>query len=134
MEVIFCRNLKPFSLLIRLLTWSKWSHCGIIIDDKVLHATALNGVTCDPIEKIKSQYTFEIYKMNGSKEKAKSLLGSKYNWLGLIGMWDYKGKSKRFYCNEYVAHCLYNLDAEPNTRQKKWIKNGLTPFVFRLFI
>ena len=134
MEVIFCRNKLPFSFLIRLLIWSKWSHCGILHGDSVIHATAANGVISEPLVNLKKRYKFEIHKMSGDKEKAVSLIGCKYNWFSLFGGWDYKTIRNRFYCHEFVAHCLHNLDCEPDTPQKKWVKDGLTPFVFRLFI
>lgn len=45
MKALFARSDNPISLLIRLATWSRWHHCGILMEDNtVIHATTKKGV------------------------------------------------------------------------------------------
>lgn len=107
MEVIFARSSKPASLLIRLFTWSRWSHCGVIHQGDVIHATAFDGVIKQPLSEFKDRYKkHEIRIMDGRSKRSLSEVGKKYDWGGVFGhwfgLWD---SSKRWFCSELVAHC-----------------------------
>lgn len=49
--VLFSTTNSPFSWLIRLLTWSRWSHVSIVDGDTIIQAHALHGVIRTPLAK-----------------------------------------------------------------------------------
>ena len=55
-KVIFGKNHLPFSWLIRIFTWSRWSHCGIVVGDMVFEATATKGVVVTPLTNFIERY------------------------------------------------------------------------------
>lgn len=57
MKVIFARNNKPISLLIRLVTWSRWSHCAVVDGNFVIEARGGCGVVITPLTEFKKRYT-----------------------------------------------------------------------------
>lgn len=113
MKVIFGRNNLPFSWIIRLFTWSRWSHCGIIIGTHVIEATAKEGVVMTPIPEFKRRYkTWAIHEVPVASgvdyEKLAYLeLGKSYDWLAVFSIatrrdWD---SSSKWFCSELIAHC-----------------------------
>lgn len=106
MEVIFCRNKKVGSLLIRFFTWSQWSHCGVIDGAYVIHATAGKGVVRELLADVQARYEYKICHMAGDSKRALALVGKKYDFGGVFGhyggFWDNKD---RWFCSELVAHC-----------------------------
>lgn len=114
MQVIFCSNNKPFALLIRLVTWSKWHHAGVIDGDEVIHARAFKGVVVEKLEDVKKRYpNHKIRELLGVSESARSEVGKKYDWSAIFGhpfnRWD---DPKRWYCFELVAKCSPLFDSE----------------------
>ncbi|WP_372941439.1 hypothetical protein [Shewanella sp.] len=107
MQVIFCRNNRPLSFLIRAFTFSRWSHCGVVIDDHVIHATALNGVVIQPLIEVKQDYpSHEVCQLPGNAELALPLVGRKYDWGGVFGVrWGGWGDPDKWFCSELVAYC-----------------------------
>lgn len=117
MEVIFCRNKLPFSLLIRLFTWSKWSHCGVIVGDNVIHATGAKGVICEPLSEVKNRYKWEIRYIDGDASKAEDLLGCDYDFGGVFGHWfGAWDDMKKWFCSELVAYCSFIFDRNSKSR------------------
>lgn len=117
MKVIFCTNNLPASLLIRLLTWSKWSHCGVVIGDKVIHSTASKGVHYESLESVKSRYKTEVREILGDELKAHEMIGCKYDWFGLFGHWfGAWNDGKRWFCSELVASCSDVFNRESTSR------------------
>jgi len=59
MKVIFAKNNSIPSRLIRLVTWSRWHHCGALTDDSkhIIEATTLHGLVKTPINDFLSRYT-----------------------------------------------------------------------------
>lgn len=110
MKVIYGRNNLPFSLLIRLFTWSRFSHCGVLVDDCVIESTFKKGVVKTKLDDFESRYRkSEICDMPHTKgwlERLNSQLGKKYDKLAVIGVffrrgWDRKNK---WFCSELVAY------------------------------
>jgi ribosomal protein L15E len=117
-KVIYGRNNLPFSLLIRLFTWSRWSHCGIVVDDVVIESTFSKGVTRTKLEEFIARYKStelcEIPHSKGWLERANNQVGKKYDKLAVIGVffrggWDKKNK---WFCSELVAYAsgIYRHD------------------------
>lgn len=110
MKVIFTRNYWPASIAIRVLTASRWHHCGIVVDNEVIEAGAWHGVRSVPLAQFKKRGEWAIYDVPlASEEKAiewvSQQLGKPYDWLGVFGLmlshnWH---KENRWYCSELVA-------------------------------
>lgn len=112
-KVIYGRNYLPFSILIRLFTWSRWSHCGVIspCGKYVFEAAAFRGVVKTPLnsfsERYRSLYIGEMLATSGWFERVQAELGKGYDWIAPLGivfrMGNWNSKDKWF-CSELVAH------------------------------
>lgn len=106
MKVIFGRSNTIGSLLIRLATWSRWSHCGVIIGDDVIHAIPVKGVIREPLSEFKKRYKFELCEMRGDASLAVKFIGCKYDWGGVFGHWfGIWNDAEKWFCSELVAYC-----------------------------
>ena len=105
---IFARSSKPASLLIRLFTWSRWSHCGVIHQGDVIHATAFDGVIKQSLSEFKERYKkHEIRVMDGNAKKALPEISKSYDWGGVFGHWfGFWDSSKRWFCSELVFQAV----------------------------
>lgn len=114
LNVIFVSNKKPGSLAIRLFCWSRFSHCGIVIDNsQVIEAVAGRGVVLTPIEQFKARYSkialAEVPCENRqlALDLAKSELGKGYDYWAIPGLlfrtgW---GSRRKWFCSELIAYC-----------------------------
>lgn len=111
-HVIFGRSHTLASAAIRLFTWSRWSHCGIIYRDMVIEATAKHGVTMTPLAQFKERYSeYSIAQLpvddaSAAISRALDQLGKPYDWSGVFGIvlrtdWD---GSDKWFCSELIAH------------------------------
>lgn len=122
MRVIYGRNWLPFSIAIRLVTWSRWSHCGIVSEcgQYVYESTFMRGVVLTSISEFKSRYhkTHEGFMPCMSTDDAyaiaKNCIGNKYDRLAVFGILFKTGwnDAAKFLCSEFVAYCsqLYRKD------------------------
>lgn len=110
--VIFSRNGSLFSALIRLFTWSRWSHCGIIHGDKVIEATFWHGVVATPLHEFQRRYkTWSIQSMptpdsTSAIKLAMAELGKPYDKTAIISLvlrrrWQ---QADSWFCSELLAH------------------------------
>ncbi len=112
MKLIFGRNNLPFSWLIRIFTWSRWSHVGIVVGDKVIEATALHGVVMTPIADFIKRYNDHSYATmlteNDGDAEFRALLevGKKYDFSAIFGILFRSGwnQDNAWFCSELVAH------------------------------
>lgn len=131
MKVIFGHGQRPISHLIRLRTGGKQTHCGVLIDDKVIEArgiplgewlkhllldtpyTSKHGVMETPLEEFKSKYKHtEVRYIDGDANKALELLGKPFDMAALIGSFfriNYHNPFK-YMCAEVVAHCMPTVE------------------------
>lgn len=112
--VIFGGNWKPASLAIRLFCWSRFSHCGLVIDDKhVIEAVGLKGVVLTPIEEFTARYSKLAFSQvpcesrNLAISQAKKELGKGYDYWAIPGIlfrtgW---GSGSKWVCSELIAYC-----------------------------
>lgn len=110
MKVIFTRNYWPASIAIRVLTASRWHHCGIVDGQYVIEASAWHGVRRIPIGDFKCRGQWAIYEVPLQSESealdwVSQQLEKPYDWLGVFGLmlshnWH---KENRWYCSELVA-------------------------------
>lgn len=115
MKIIFAKNNKPISLLIRLVTWSKWSHCGAITPDgkHVIESKGGCGVIKTPIEKFKERYKkYDIGTVDCDEEYAfrflEEQLGKDYDLKAIFGIllrtgWD---NGHQWFCSEVLAGAI----------------------------
>lgn len=111
MKVIMGRRWSLGSIAIRLFTWSKWSHCAVVMNDSntVIEATAEDGVTQSTLESFKKKYpdylVLEYPAYKGWEERARSQLFKPYDWSGVVGIvlrrnWE---SESMWFCSELVA-------------------------------
>jgi hypothetical protein len=113
MKVIFGRNNLPFSWLIRVFTWSRWSHCGVIVGGDVIEATATKGVVITPLAEFVARYRDHHVAHHAVIDtdfsghgRALAEVGKKYDFLAIVGILFRAGWSneRRWFCSELVAH------------------------------
>jgi uncharacterized protein YycO len=109
--LLFSTTSSPFSWLIRLLTWSRWSHVSIVDGDDVIEAHALHGVIRRPYyEAIETAKRCEFVRLRCDNpqaviEAARSQVGKGYDWTALFGIllrrnWQ---DTDSWFCSELVA-------------------------------
>lgn len=93
-KIIFGRNNLPFSWLIRIVTWSRWSHCAVVInDDYVVEARAFKGVVITPLQEFIDRYnTHEFAELpvydsvSNAYDRLGACIGMKYDYLAALGV------------------------------------------------
>lgn len=112
--VLFSTTTSPFSWLIRLLTWSRWSHVSIVDGDTIIQANALHGVIRTPLaEAIGTAKRVELVRLPARDpaaviSAAASQIGKPYDWTALLA-WllrrDWQ-EDDSWFCSELVAWCF----------------------------
>lgn len=114
LTIIFGRNHLPFSWLIRVFTWSSWSHCGVVVADGkyVIEATATKGVVMTPINDFIKRYndhqfaTIHCDNTNTAYDRLANQIGKKYDFSAVFGILFRTGwnQSSKWFCSELVAY------------------------------
>lgn len=121
-KVIFGRNHLPFSWLIRIFTWSRWSHCGIVVGNMVFEATATKGVVITPIDDFIKRYNDHAFadvvvidSVADAYDRLAVEVGKPYDFSAVFGIlfrtgWD---DSNKWFCSELVAKVVgtYRTDS-----------------------
>lgn len=122
-RVIFTRNHKIGSIILRGFLWSAWSHCAIIDGDEVIEAAAPGGVRVRPLADLIADSTkWEIIEIPCKNPAAviaaaRKQVGAPYDWLGVVGI----GFRRRWqdddawFCSESIASAFYDA-GEPIVR------------------
>lgn len=117
MKLIFCRKPSLGSWLIRVFTWSPWSHCVIVEDDRhVIESTmAHGGVRRRPLLEIINEYSrVELVEIPLTDEQAaldfaRAQLGKPYDWRAIFGFLLHRdwADDRAWFCNELAeAACV----------------------------
>lgn len=114
LSVIFRSTRTPFSVAIRGLTWSRWSHAGILVGDQVIHADAFRGVVIDPLSKFlehASQHEivdFAVQDPDAAIKSALNELGKPYDYTAIFGFLVHRDwqENDSWFCSELVAYAL----------------------------
>ena len=106
MRVVFTRSWLPGSWLIRLMTFSKWSHVGLVLNDAVVEAT-WPRVKVTPIAEFMARHPDHEFRLiDGAPEVVMQEIGKPYDVSGLfmlLNPWrDWKTDDKWF-CSELIA-------------------------------
>jgi hypothetical protein len=116
MKVIFARNnLSVISKIIRLYTWSDWSHVGVIDGNYVIEAIGGKGVSRTHIKAFKKRYDHTCVRhIPGNIEIAKALIGKKFDQRGLWGGLLHLRiqDPDKWFCSELVAHACNAFDSK----------------------
>jgi hypothetical protein len=141
--IVFTRNWLPFSGLIRLVTWSVWSHVQVCIDGRLIGAQPLGGVqrrslhaglkgvskaAVAAVDLTDGEYTALRHLLQGQ-------LGRGYDWRGLVGLAAraHIDAAARWFCSELPAWAfsgagkrLIAQDAWRTTPQQLWVSPVIT--------
>ena len=107
LQLFFGKGKSWRSRLIRLLTWSEWSHVGIVDGNSVIEAAGGYGVRKVPLGMLQAKYSEnEIRTLPGNIDKARKMIGKKYDTRGILGwafrqMWE---DPDSWFCSELVAY------------------------------
>jgi hypothetical protein len=110
-QVVFTRSWLPGSLLIRAVTWSRWSHCALVDGEEVIEAAMFGGVRRRPLAELlaaNSAHRIEhlpVQDAAATIAAARSQLGKGYDWLGALGLalrgnWQNR---QAWFCSELIA-------------------------------
>lgn len=113
-KLIFSNSKKPLSPIIRAVTWSDYSHVGIISPSGgfVLESTlSLGGVKLATLEEFKARASeWEIVEFQVNDDQAIwaaacTQIGKKYDWTALVGIPLHRDWSEpdSWFCSELVA-------------------------------
>jgi len=117
-RLIFSRSHLPFSYAVRVVTWSPWSHVGILMDDgRVVESTfSHHGVKIDTLNNFKSRaQAWQIVELDCNDRQAiidaaVSQLDKPYDWAALFGIIFHNGQWQEddcWFCSELVAYAFY---------------------------
>lgn len=116
LRIIFTNSYLPLSPVIRFVTWSKYSHMAIVINDKYITHSDFNGVHIEPLEDLmnrsKSWMIVEYQCDNPQSviDNCLTFLGKPYDYGALIGIAirriELQDDSK-YVCSEYPAAGAY---------------------------
>lgn len=119
MKVIFYKGMEYGTVFDSLVCWwisGKYSHVELVIGDFRYSSNPKEGVVKKPYDIDESEW--DIIELDTSFPfsevvAAEALLGCKYDYLGLFGFVfrPAMGKNSRWFCSEFVAHCLGFSDA-----------------------
>lgn len=110
MKIVFARRPTLGSWLIRIGTWSQWSHCAVIDGDTVIDATWPHGVRRTLLADWVIRYADnEVANIQLPHEDAATgflvrQIGRRYDWTALVGFFFRRGwkDEDRWFCSELV--------------------------------
>ena len=118
MKIILGRSNKIGSLAIRLHNFSKWSHCGVIINNKVIEATASGGVVESSLDNFKERYPknliIEVPHKGDYQKRLYDQVGKSYDW-GAIFKFMFRGDwsdTDKWFCYELAAYASGVLNSK----------------------
>jgi len=109
--LIFARGGSIGGWLIRLLTWSRWSHVALVDGNTVIEARAFAGVVETPLAEFKQRYgDTEMVRLNhpdplGMVHAVRGQLGKPYDYWAIAGFLFHRDwqRSHAWFCSELVA-------------------------------
>lgn len=110
MQLLFCRSHHPGSYLIRVATWSQWSHVALVDGDMVIEAV-WPQVQLSPLSDVVARYTSHAFTDLSCRFPKQALaaalnqVGKPYDLTALVGMamrrnWQ---EDDSWFCSELVA-------------------------------
>ena len=110
-RLLFTRRHHPGSAMIRVATWSKWSHVDLIDGDSVIGAVAPHGVERERLNarlaaaSHAAVMTIPCEDAAAVISAASSQIGRPYDWLGVLGIGLHRDwqEADRWFCSELAA-------------------------------
>lgn len=110
MQVVFCTSNKPGSLLIRAITWSRWSHVAIVLGDQVIEAVWPH-VRVRPLADLLKDHPVHVVvdlpcrSETAARDALHSQIGKPYDLSGMFGLALHRDwqEDDRWWCSELVA-------------------------------
>ena len=114
-RLLFTRRRHPGSALIRVTTWSAWSHVDLIDDQSVLGAVAFHGVERELLATRLANasraavMTIPCADAQAVIAAAESQIGKPYDWLGVLGIGLHRDwqEPDRWFCSEMAAWAFH---------------------------
>lgn len=116
LHTFFCRAHNPGSLLIRGITWSTWSHCGLVTPEgTVIDARAFHGVTERPLQDLldyASEIAFrdiDVPDPAAGYAFGRAQIGKAYDYLGVAGIGIHREwyDPSKWWCSELLEEAVY---------------------------
>lgn len=119
--ILFSKRVHPGSWLIRMATWSEWSHVELVLPDgRLLGAAAPHGVQYDTMEnRLRIASEVALMQLPGNEEAvlawATQQIGRPYDWLGVAGLGFHRNweEDDAWFCSEFVGRALKEGGYEP---------------------
>lgn len=110
-RLLFSRRHHPGSHLIRIATWSGWSHVDLIDGDQLIGAVAPAGVVVTPLaDRLALASTAAVMDIpcpdpRTVLEAARTQIGKPYDWIGVLGIAAHRDwqEPDRWFCSELAA-------------------------------
>lgn len=110
-QLLFSTTHHPFSGLIRVATWSRWSHVALVAGPHVIEAVALGGVRqvskAHAIQRASGYCLVELPAHNAQAiiAAARSQIGKPYDWTAVAGLGLHRDwqEDDSWFCSELVA-------------------------------
>jgi hypothetical protein len=110
-QLLYSTTRKPFSALIRAVTWSRWSHVALIDGEHIIESVANGGVRQYPLEQAISLAAdhcivdLPARDPQAILDAARSQLGKPYDWTAILGLGLHRDwqKDDSWFCSELVA-------------------------------
>jgi uncharacterized protein YycO len=125
LTIVFAKGRHPISYLIRLVTWSRWSHIAVVFGDEVLESVGGIGVVKTPLPEFIARYSDVAFAEIpcDSKDVAYQRLteqcGKPYDFWALLGIVFRLGSwadDNKWFCSELVAYATGLWRQERNKR------------------
>lgn len=135
LRAFYCRAHNPGSLIIRGVTWSAWSHCGIVTPEgTVIEAIAFGGVVEKPLAELQAYASELAFKEipvpfpDSGIAWARSQLGKPYDYLGVLGIglhreWFSDGS---WWCSELLEEAIYQAGRQRFVNQPRRVTPQLS--------
>lgn len=110
-RLLFSTTRLPFSLLIRTLTWSRWSHVALVDGESVIEAAAGHGVRSVSLKAaLERASDYQLVELPAQSPDAilaaaRSQLGKPYDWTAILGLGLHRDwqEEDAWFCSELVA-------------------------------
>ena len=110
-QLLFSTTRHPFSSLIRMATWSHWSHVALVAGPHVIEAVALGGVRqvskAYAIQRASDYCLVDLPAHNTQAiiDAARSQIGKPYDWTAVAGLGLHRNwqEDDSWFCSELVA-------------------------------
>ena len=130
MRIIYCTSSGFISALIRLFTFSKWSHVAIEYNGVVIDSTSVDGVAASSLKRFMATHrSIHMEELTGVDEDAvwrflKSQVGKEYDFMAIFAFPFRKSwqSNDKWFCSEVAAAAIMK-----GGRKLKVSANGITP-------